>query len=117
MNEQPQKTKTKSFILGTIIGAAVGVVLGVLYAPKKGEETRKELKGKTEDLKGKAKEVVKEGHQVFLGWSEQAQKAAKEISESISTKATKTAEDIKDSVQEEIEKKNARKPRYFKGIR
>ena len=120
MNDNPRKTHSKSFILGTVIGAAVGAALGMLYAPKKGEETRKELKGKTEELKGKAKKVVKGGHQACLEWTEEAQKAAtefskaaqeslKEVSESVSEKTSEVIENIKDA--------KPRKPRYFKGIR
>ena len=41
-------------------GLAVGAGLGVLFAPKKGEEIRKELKVKIEDLLNKAKDLDKE---------------------------------------------------------
>ena len=40
-----------------IAGIAVGAGLGVLFAPKSGEETRKELKTKIDELIEKAKEV------------------------------------------------------------
>ena len=40
-----------------IAGAAIGVGLGVLFAPKSGEETRKELKEKFDDLVQKVKEL------------------------------------------------------------
>ena len=40
-----------------VFGAAVGAGLGVLFAPKKGDETRKALKEKTEELISKLKEV------------------------------------------------------------
>ena len=46
--------------LGTLLaGVAIGAGLGVLFAPKKGSETRKELKEKFEDLIVKAKEIDK----------------------------------------------------------
>lgn len=46
--------------LGTLLaGVAIGAGLGVLFAPKKGSETRKELKEKFEDLIIKAKEIDK----------------------------------------------------------
>lgn len=44
-----------------LAGAAIGVGLGVLFAPKSGAETRKELKEKLDDLIVKVKELdVKE---------------------------------------------------------
>ncbi len=47
------KKKIGSFITG----ALVGVGLGVLFAPKKGSETRKELKVKFDELLAKANEI------------------------------------------------------------
>lgn len=41
------------FVLGTLVGAG----LGVLFAPKSGSETRKELKEKMTELLNKAKEI------------------------------------------------------------
>ena len=39
------------------LGAAIGASLGILFAPKKGKETRKELKEKMLDLISNAKEL------------------------------------------------------------
>ncbi len=40
-----------------ILGAGIGAGLGMLFAPKAGSETRKELKVKIDDLVAKAKEL------------------------------------------------------------
>ena len=40
-----------------VLGAAIGASLGILFAPKKGSETRKELKNKMLDLVSSAKEL------------------------------------------------------------
>ena len=45
---------------GFLFGALVGVGIGVLFAPKSGKETRKELKEKFDDLVKKVKEMDKE---------------------------------------------------------
>jgi gas vesicle protein len=39
-----------------LVGAAIGGVLGVLFAPEKGSETRKKIMAKGEDLRDSIKE-------------------------------------------------------------
>ena len=43
-----------------LLGAGIGVGLGILFAPKSGKETRKELKEKMDDLVEKAKNIKAE---------------------------------------------------------
>lgn len=42
---------TKYFAIGLITGVIAGVVLGMLFAPDKGSETRKQITRAGEDLK------------------------------------------------------------------
>ena len=42
---------TSSFLIGLLSGAAIGAALGILYAPDKGEVTRKKIAKKAEDFK------------------------------------------------------------------
>lgn len=49
---------SKKFGLGKFLaGAAVGVGLGMLFAPKSGEETRKDIKVKLDELVEQAKNI------------------------------------------------------------
>jgi len=41
---------TGKALVGFIVGAAVGVAAGILFAPQKGTDTRKELKKKADEI-------------------------------------------------------------------
>lgn len=61
MDTQNTKCSPRSVMLAFFGGALAGVIAGILFAPKSGEETRRELKGYArrteEDLIEKAKEA------------------------------------------------------------
>ena len=60
-------SKKKGGLLKFAAGIGLGVGLGMLFAPKKGEELRKDLKVKLEELLNKAKEIdVKEVADDFM---------------------------------------------------
>ena len=50
-------SKKKSGFGKFLLGGAIGAGLGILFAPKKGTETRKELKQKLDELIARAKEI------------------------------------------------------------
>lgn len=47
---------TGKIIGALVVGAAIGGILGILFAPDKGSETRKKIVGKTDDFKDALKE-------------------------------------------------------------
>ena len=52
--------KSKKGFGKLLTGAVIGAGLGVLFAPKKGSETRRDLKAKIDELVTKAKELDKD---------------------------------------------------------
>lgn len=51
---------TKKVITAALVGAAAGAVLGILFAPDKGSETRKKIAKKTGDLGDSVKQKFNE---------------------------------------------------------
>jgi len=52
-NKEVKKSGAGKFLLG----AAIGAGLGILFAPNKGSETRRQLKCRLDELVGKVKEI------------------------------------------------------------
>jgi gas vesicle protein len=55
-----------SVAIALFSGIAVGVVVSIMFAPKSGEETRKDISEKIDDVKKKVEDVETKGKD-FLG--------------------------------------------------
>jgi len=101
VKEKKQKSGLGKFVLGALVGAG----LGVLFAPKAGSETRKELKEKMTELLNKAKEIdideVKEN--IALKVEEIKLELSDLDSEKVLKIAKKKGNDIKDKCEELVE--------------
>ena len=90
--------KSYDLLKGLFIGGLIGVVLGVLYAPKSGKETREDIARTTEDLLSKGKEEYEKAVEKSKTAYETAVKhlkgleiSAKEKVEEIESKASEFA--------------------------
>ncbi len=79
-----------SFFVGLLTGAVIGAVATVLYAPNSGEETRAALKGKKEDIIGKANLSVDDAYKQ----AETAAREARDRFEALASTTRRRAEDI-----------------------
>jgi gas vesicle protein len=75
------------FAIGALFGAAVGVVAGVLTAPKSGKETRDELKVKAEKAKAEVGKKAEYAASKANDISKEAKSKGQEIVENVKTEA------------------------------
>lgn len=59
--ENSNNNGNAKLIGAVLVGAAVGAVIGILFAPDKGSETRKKLMTRGRELKDKAEEMLESG--------------------------------------------------------
>jgi gas vesicle protein len=75
---------------GLLIGGLVGVIMGLLYAPKSGKETRDELSDKAKDVASK----LKDDYDVALEKSKSAYENLLKKLKEVEAKAEKKAQEM-----------------------
>jgi len=58
-----QSNKAKKLVTGIAIGGAIGSILGLIFAPRKGKETRSIIKEKSQNIYQKGKILYKKKQQ------------------------------------------------------
>ncbi len=97
--------KGKKLGLGILIGAAAGVVTGILTAPKSGKETRQVLKNKALEVKGSAERKLKNAHKDLNRLADDAKVKARTLQGKAKDEMDgygKKAEELRDSVKAAI---------------
>lgn len=92
-------------MLKFLAGVGIGAGLGILFAPKSGEETRKELKKKLDEFVAGVKEIdVNEVKDEFLNKVEEIKTGLEDLDkEKVMKIAKDKAEDLKKKAQELVD--------------
>lgn len=74
-----QKEQAGGVGVGFAMGLLIGAVIGILYAPRSGKDTREIIKEKTEVTKEKAEQIIEEAKQKAETIVETAREKAAEM--------------------------------------
>ena len=92
--------KNNDLLKGLFIGGFIGVILGILYAPQSGKETREDIARTTDELLGKAKEEYEKA----VEKSKTAYEAAVKNLKGLEMSAKEKMEEVESEVSELADK-------------
>ena len=87
---------SNDLIKGLVIGGLVGAVLGILYAPKSGKETREDIARKADEVMVKARDEYEQA----IANSKRAYESAIRRLRALETSVKEKAEDAEEKVSD-----------------
>lgn len=108
----------KSGVLKFLAGVGIGAGLGLLFAPKSGEETRRELKEKLDEFVKAVKDIdIKEVKDEFVAKIEEIKEELDDLDkEKVKKIAEEKAEALKKKVNELVELAKAKGTPVIEGV-
>jgi gas vesicle protein len=95
---QHRTRPVKPILGGFLVGSVIGVATALLFAPRSGEETRAEIRGKAVELRDRTTETVKDT-------VSQAKTKASEIKDTVTDTVREKAEELKQRGKHTVSRK------------
>lgn len=108
--------KDGDLLKGLFIGGLIGMVLGILFAPKSGKETREDITRKANDFLAKAKEEYEKAAEKSKLAYEASLKYLKDLNVSVKGRAVDIENKISGLAQQGSETFQSSKNRFKKAI-
>lgn len=99
-----KKSNSGAVLAALLAGAATGVILGLLYAPEEGKETRRKIKDKANDLKDKAVDEYGRTSEVVKDKYSEVSNNVKDKYNNLSSTFKETAQTVASTVKESYDK-------------
>lgn len=94
---QHKTSAAKPVLTGFLVGSAIGAATALLFAPRSGEETRAEIRGKAIDLRDRTTETVKDT-------VSQAKSKANELKDNVWEKAEELKQRGKQTANQQLDR-------------
>lgn len=91
----------KNSYLGFLLGGIIGAAIGMLYAPRSGDETRQMLADNSQEMKDKAMKSVQEAQETTMASIREAQMKLEALNEEVMTRVNKLQELSKRTLDEQ----------------
>jgi gas vesicle protein len=95
--------KTKTGFITFLLGGTIGAIVGLLYAPQSGEETRQFLSDKRRVIANETVTSIKEAQNTAMATIQEAQKRLETLNQEAKERLVKLQEIAKHTAQEQKE--------------
>lgn len=85
------------FMAGLVVGALVGIGLGILFAPQSGQQTREKIRGKADEMSGRLRETADDV-------SERVRTTASEVTGRVRETAGDVASKMRETLDEQTQR-------------